>query len=71
MDKTGSMQKQINGQTRSKLLKTLRAVQWRNKRFDPGLGRRKDFFQGEGAKVVKFRFYASTLKKQPFFVDNL
>ena len=45
-------------------------------------GRRKNFFQGEpvgdfpksfskrGLKVVKFGFYPSKLKKQPFFANN-
>jgi len=45
-------------------------------------GRRKDFFQGGasrgfpkiffqgGPKVVKFGFYPSKMKKQPFFANN-
>jgi len=46
-----------------------------------GHGRRKDFFQGDsrgffqnffqgGLKVLKFGFYPSKLKKQPFFANN-
>jgi len=47
-------------------------LSWASEGFFPGRASRelpKIFFQG-GPKVVKFVFYPSKLKKQPFFANN-